>query len=199
MKSKTAHTRLDPRRPLVLDTRELGRRPGSMRRVRRVAPAPALLGTGLARVPEGSPLRLDLRLEAVMEGVLVTSTVRASLSGECARCLDPLGGEVEVGVQELYAYPDQHGGDEELPLLVEDLLDLEPALRDALVTELPLSPRCRPDCPGLCPDCGTRLADAGPGHAHHRADPRWAALSTLTDRSDVPDRTTPDSYPEEND
>lgn len=190
--TKTAHARLDPRRPLVLDTRELGRRPGSMRRVQRVAPAPGQLGTALVRVPEGSQLRLDLRLEAVMEGVLVTGTVRASLAGECARCLGPLGGEVEVELQELYAYPDQHGAsDEELPRLVEDLLDLEPELRDALVTDLPMSPHCREDCPGLCPDCGTRLADVGPGHAHRQVDLRWAALSALAGGSAQAGRSGP--------
>ena len=67
---------LDPRAPLVLDTRELGRRPGSQREVSRTVPAPADLGIEVLRVPEGSPVELDLRLEAVMEGVLVTGTAR---------------------------------------------------------------------------------------------------------------------------
>ena len=78
---------LDPRAPLVLDTRELGRRPGSQHQVSRSVPAPADLGIEVLRVPEGSPVELDLRLEAVMEGVLVTGTARAGLEGECVRCL----------------------------------------------------------------------------------------------------------------
>jgi uncharacterized protein len=80
-------TSLDPRAPLVLDTRELGRRPGSQHQVKRTVPAPADLGIEVLRVPEGSPVDLDLRLEAVMEGVLVTGSASAELAGECARCL----------------------------------------------------------------------------------------------------------------
>src|SRR3954463_4742666 len=80
--------RLDPRSPLVLDTRELGRRPGTMRKVRRTIDAPAGLGTDVIGVPEGSDLELDLRLEAVMEGILVSGTIRGGTVGECVRCLD---------------------------------------------------------------------------------------------------------------
>jgi uncharacterized protein len=70
-------------------------------------------------------------------------------------------------------------GDEER-YLDGDLLDLEPAFRDAVVLALPMSPRCRPDCPGLCAECGVPLAEAGPGHGHDDApDPRWAGLSKL--------------------
>ena len=58
----------------MLDTRELGRRPGSQRRVSFAAEAPAELGIEVLGVPEGSPVEFDLRLEAVMEGVLVTGT-----------------------------------------------------------------------------------------------------------------------------
>ena len=96
---------LDPRSPLVLDTHELGRRPGSMRTVQRTVPAPEDLGTDVIGIPTGSDLDLDLRLEAVMEGVLVSGTVRCRASGECVRCLDAIDQEVEVDVQELFAYP----------------------------------------------------------------------------------------------
>ena len=58
----------------MLDTRELGRRPGSQTQVTRTVPAPADLGIEVLRVPEGAPVELDLRLESVMEGVLVTGT-----------------------------------------------------------------------------------------------------------------------------
>ena len=89
----------------MLDTRELGRRPGSMRTLSRSVPAPAHLGVDVLGVPEGSPLELDLRLESVVEGVLVSGTVPATVSGECVRCLDPVTAPLEVDLQELYAYP----------------------------------------------------------------------------------------------
>jgi uncharacterized protein len=176
---------LDPRAPLVLDTRELGRRPGSQRHVERTVPAPADLGIEVLRVPEGSPVELDLRLEAVMEGVLVSGTAHAELQGECVRCLEPIVDEVDVELQELYVYedhalPPEEGDDDEVSVLQDDLVDLEPALRDAVVLALPFQPLCTDDCPGLCPDCGARLAD-DPDHSHEAPiDPRWAALTELS-------------------
>jgi uncharacterized protein len=173
---------LDPRAPLVLDTRELGRRPGSQREVSRSVPAPADLGIEVLRVPEGSQVDLDLRLEAVMEGVLVTGTARAVLEGECVRCLGSIADEIEVDLQELYVYDDldtDPDEDDEVSRLQDDLVDLEPLLRDAVVLALPFQPLCTPDCPGLCPECGARLAD-DPDHGHEeQTDPRWAALKEL--------------------
>src|SRR5690348_10103553 len=155
-----SRARLDPRRPLVLDVRELGRRPGSMKRVQREVPAPAGLELELARVAEGAPLEIDLRLESVVEGVLVSGTITAPVGGECGRCLDPVSQTLTVEIQELFAYPqsttDGTADDEEVRRLAGDLLDLEPVLRDAVVLGLPLSPLCRADCRGLCPSCGTR-------------------------------------------
>jgi DUF177 domain-containing protein len=174
----TPTARLDPRRPLVFNTRALSRRPGSMRTVIRTVAAPVGLGAGTARIPEGADLNLDVRLESVTEGVLVTVAVTAPVTGECARCLEPLAQTVDVGCQELFSY-DQDGGNarEDGYSLDGDLLDLEPALRDALVLALPLAPRCTDDCPGLCTECGVRLAQAGPEHRHDRViDPRWAGL-----------------------
>ena len=177
--------RLDPRSPLVVDTRELGRRPGTMRKVHRTIAAPAGLGTDVIRIPEGSDLELDLRLEAVMEGILVSGTIRGRTEGECVRCLDPVEDEIEADVQELFVYPGRtpEGEDEdELRELVDEMIDLEPVLYDTLVPALPFQPVCRDDCPGLCSECGARLADE-PGHTHEGADPRWAALQALLTES----------------
>jgi uncharacterized protein len=170
--------RVDPRGALVFDARTLG--PGSARSETRTAPAPADLGAGLVRVPEGADLELDVQLEGVTEGVLVSATVTAPLAGDCARCLEPFASAMQVRFQELFVYEAsaEDSGDllEEEYLLDGDKLELELALRDALVLELPLSPLCAPDCPGLCSECGARLAEAGPGHGHARQGSMWAAL-----------------------
>ncbi len=169
--------RPDPRSGLVLDTHDLVRRAGEMRSVRTAAEAPADLGIAVIGVPAGSPIELDLRLEAVVEGVLVTGTAVAPLAGECVRCLTGLTDEVEVDVTELYTYPESDASDEEASHLDGELIDLEPVLRDAIVLELPFQPVCRPDCRGLCPDCGLDLNTVAE-HSHEQAvDPRWAGLA----------------------
>jgi uncharacterized protein len=186
--SRRIAARLDRRSPLVIDTRELGRRPGSMRTLSRSFPAPGNLTVDVVGVPMGSPVDLDLRLESVMEGVLVSGTVRGEVTGECVRCLDPIASPLVVDIQELFAYPGQehHDDDEtELRQLEGDLLDLEPVLRDAVVLALPFQPVCRADCPGLCSQCGARLAD-DPGHGHEAVDDRWAALKALAKDTDEP-------------
>jgi uncharacterized protein len=191
-----------PRGALVFDMRALGRQAGSARTQQLTVPAPDDLRLELARVPVGADVHLDVRFEAVTEGVLVTGSATAPLAGECARCLAPLASTVTASFRELYLYRhdkhdkhDRHDSrewidedteqdDEELYRLDGDLLDLEPALRDAVVLALPMSPLCREDCPGLCVECGVPLADAGPDHGHEDApDPRWAGLKQFNDQA----------------
>jgi uncharacterized protein len=196
--------RPDPRSPLVFDTRTLGRQPGSARSESRVAPAPADLRVALAYVPVGSDVKLDVLLEAMSDGVLVTVEAAAPVTGECARCLEPVTSSVSVFFRELYEFGEdpavgcrsgqkgavgclsgqkgraRESDDADRRFLDGDLLDLEPALRDAMVLALPLAPLCSGDCEGLCPECGVRLAEAGPSHDHgDGVDPRWARLREL--------------------
>jgi len=175
---------LNPRAPLVLDTRDLPRSPGAMRVVERVVPAPKDLGLELIHVPAGADLALTLRMESVTEGVLVSAEIQAPLTGECGRCLREISDTVDVSFQELYAYADsttdETTEDDEVGRLQGDLLDLEPALRDAVVLALPSNPLCRTECPGLCSECGEPWDELPAGHSHRQVDPRWAALSNLT-------------------
>ncbi|MFF8608163.1 YceD family protein [Streptomyces sp. NPDC015346] len=185
-------TRLDHRNPLVFDTHELGRRPGALQRLSRSVSAPADFGVvGVVGVPEGAPVEIDLRLESVMEGVLVTGTARASAEGECVRCLEPVELELDVDFQEMFSYPDSDDrgrskaaaddeaeDDEDMIPLEDGMFDLEPVLRDAVVLALPMQPVCREDCAGLCSECGINLNDH-PDHHHDAVDMRWAALQGL--------------------
>jgi uncharacterized protein len=173
------HRPLDPRSGLVLDTHDLGRRAGAWQQVRSTAEAPADLGIGVIGVPPGSPVELDLRLESVIEGVLVTGTAAVLLRGECVRCLAEISAELEVDVQELFVYPESDATEEEASRLEGELIDLEPLLRDDVVLDLPFQPVCREDCAGLCAECGADLNDR-PDHTHGDvADPRWDALRNL--------------------
>jgi len=172
------------------DMRVLGRGPGEFRDEKRTASAPEGLGSGLVLVPAGGDVELDLRFEAVSEGVLVTGSAIAPMTGECARCLDPVAATVEVSFQELYRYqpdPGESEDDGEERFLDGDFLDLGPAFRDAAVLALPLSPLCSEDCAGLCVQCGVKLAEAGPDHGHgDRVDPRWGALAQINLDQDSP-------------
>jgi uncharacterized protein len=188
---------VDTRSPYVFDLREVGRRPGAMREYRRRGPAPAGLGTDVIGVPEGAPLVVDVRLESVTEGVLVTGTVsgdRGTLRGECARCLDPIADTLVVDFCELFAYPnsvtEETTSEDEIHRIEGDHLDIEPVVRDAVVLGLPWTPLCRPDCPGLCSDCGERLADLPADHQHDLLDPRWAALAAFAQPAPADDRST---------
>jgi len=179
-----------PRSPFVFDLRELGRRAGTLKEYRRSVPAPADLGLDLIGVPEGAPLDLELRLESVTEGVLITGTVKAPLTGQCGRCLEPVSDEMVVDVCELFAYEDSATDEtteqDEVHRVDGERIDAEPVVRDAVVLALPWTPLCRPDCAGLCPDCGQRLDDLPADHAHEVLDPRWAALAGFaSEKSDA--------------
>ena len=164
-----------------------------MQEVSLTVPAPEGIGIMSVGVPEGSEVELHVRLESVIDGVLVSGTAQVQLLGECSRCLDSITDELEVDLQEFYAYEatDERGrvirrttpesdadADDEQRRLVGDDLDLEPVLRDTVVLDLPLAPVCRDDCPGLCSLCGLRLEE-DPTHHHDVIDPRWAALGSL--------------------
>ncbi|WP_334025554.1 DUF177 domain-containing protein [Nocardia terpenica] len=172
----------------VLDTRSLGRAPGSMREVHRIVTAPERIGLDLVAVPVGAEVDLALTLQSVSEGVLVTGTVSAPLAGECSRCLEPFTDTVDLRLTELFAYPDsateQTTEEDEIHRLVDDMIDLEPVIIDGVGLELPLQPLCEPDCVGLCPECGVRMAVAGSDHKHEILDPRWAGLANFA--ADIP-------------
>jgi uncharacterized protein len=174
---------VNPGAPLVLDVSRLGRRPGALMTVDRTVPSPARIGLELIGIEPGAELDLDLRLESVSEGVLVSGTVRAPTAGECSRCLAPISGDVEITLTELFAYPDSlteaTTEDGDIALVVDYTVDLEQPIRDAVGLALPFAPVCSPDCPGLCTQCGIALATAEPGHRHEQIDPRWAKLAEL--------------------
>lgn len=168
--------------PLIIGTHDLARRPGAMRTLDLEVPAPAALSIEVIGVPEGAPVQLGLRLESVLEGVLVTAEVHAPLVGECVRCLGEVTDTVDVSFSELYAYPgaiEIHPDDEEaedIAAMEGDAVNLEQAVRDAVVLALPFQPYCREDCRGLCPDCGINLNEAPADHTHDHIDIRWASL-----------------------
>ena len=159
----------------VINTIELSRSPGAERDFQIDVPAPADFQVGVLQVPEGSPIKVKVLLESVIEGIFVSGEVTANFVGECSRCLSEIAFTTEESFAELYVYEQQ---DDELALAGESL-DLEPVIRDTLLAGIPINPLCKPDCLGLCVECGANLNDE-PNH-HHDApiDPRWSGLESL--------------------
>ena len=201
--ASTGHRPADRRssaNPWRIDLRELGRRAGSLQELERTAPAPADWRVELIGVPEGAEIALRLRLESVMEGVLVSGELDVPVVGSCARCLEPIEDTLSLDVQELFAYEgsttEETSEEDEVRRVEGDHLDLEPLVRDTVVLSLPLAPVCTEDCAGLCVDCGQRLDDLPADHAHEVLDPRWAGLTErFASSSGTPDETP---TPEEN-
>ena len=174
--------------PFQFSARDIARRPGTQRLDSRTFPAPAVLGTDVIGVPAGADVTLDLSFESVQEGIWVSGTVTATAKGECGRCLDEVRLDVAAPIQGLFEYPDvrSESEDEDSADVFEfdgENLELEELVRDAVVTNLPFTPLCGPNCPGLCDQCGARLAD-DPDHAHEVLDPRWTALQSFVDEKE---------------
>lgn len=152
---------------------------------------------------EGRRLDLPVRLEPLSLGgqdyAVAPDTVEARLDvsrpssgwafrlrfplrveGPCMRCLEGAALEAEVDAREV---AQENTDDEELrsPYVVDDELDLGRWAHDAAVLAIPAQFLCRPDCAGLCPECGESLNDAGPADHEHGGgeDPRWAKLREL--------------------
>lgn len=169
---------------LTLSVAEIIGRPGEYRDVVITEPLRDVR-TALARLGD-EPVTCTLRLESVIEGVLVTGEVRGPAVFQCARCLREFPAEATQQVIELFVMPGRDAPATEDAYPVKGLeIDLEPMLRDVVTLALPLKPLCRPECRGLCPRCGQDL-NAGPcGCGDDDTDPRWAALDEIRARLDA--------------
>ena len=153
---------------------DLMHRPGAMREREIDASATEAFGNAVIGVKKGAAIHVDARLESLHDGILVTAIADAFVEGECTRCLDPIADTLRVDIAELFAYSFDEAFDY---AVVDDHVDLEPLVRDAVVLALPFQPVCRPDCPGLDPETGEKLANDPDRKPAERIDPRWAALA----------------------
>lgn len=170
----------DEKKPWVVLVTELIGRPGASEQLEVTWPAPAELAVPLLGVEKNSAMQVDIRLDSVHEGILVSGTVEGTLTGQCSRCLDPITDTITIDIQELFQIEfDPMQEEDEQHMVEHGLVNVEPIMRDALISALPFQPRCSPDCEGLCDQCGVRLEEAGPDHYHEQLDPRWAALANL--------------------
>jgi uncharacterized protein len=168
--------------PFVVPIADLRRRVGTWRELRRsidVGAAEWPESVAGTTVPDDGEMDVDLVIESVLEGVMVTGKLRAPWRADCRRCLEPVDGHVQVEVKELF---EAHPTLGETYLLEGDHIDIEPLVRDAVLLALPLSVLCDPDCagpdPGRFPAAVDSEPEPGPDPTPP-ADPRWAALEDL--------------------
>ncbi len=162
---------------LKVSVSEILGRPAAYRDIERRAVV-AGVESAVARLTD-DPVEARLRLESVVEGVLVTGEVTAGLTLECARCLKDFESHIGMEVCELFATGE--APDDAYRIRGEEL-DLEPLLRDVLGLGLPFNPLCRPDCKGLCAQCGKDLNTGPCDCTTDERDPRWAALDAVAER-----------------
>ena len=174
--------------PLVLSLADLPRAAGSVRDRSVEWAAPADLGTPSMGVEEGAPIPVGVELTSIDDGVVVHLTTAEDLVGERVRCLDPVRVHHDVSSAEVYVEPGSAaaaeadggpGADALNEIGPRDTIDIEPQLRDAIVTLVDARPLCRPDCPGLCDVCGRKWDELPPDHSHFQVDPRLAPLAAL--------------------
>jgi len=168
--------------PFVVAVAVLRKHPGTRRRLD-VVGLIADLDVSNSRVEPGSAVELDVVLESVLGGVVVTGTVSAQWEGECRRCLETATGRLVARVREVYT---DHADPEIEYAMTDDWLDLEPLAHDACILELPLAPLCGPDCLGLCPECGVNRNHES-CTCTEKTDPRWAGLAGLGAAEAIPE------------
>ena len=122
-------------------------------------------------------IRGPLRLSRTKEGILVQGTLHVGLDDECYRCLDAIERDVTLSIEELFAYPPSR--DVEFSLTDDGILDLAPLVREEALIAASTGALCKPDCKGLCPDCGVNLNYTQCSCHEEKIDPRLATLKEL--------------------
>lgn len=146
------------------------------------------LGTEIMRVPDGHLVPVDITASSLADGVLFHANADTHCEGACVRCLDPVTFTFPVTIDEMFFTPEaiarirKDDGEEaakDLRVLDGNDIELEPLLRDAIVTEMPFTPLCSRDCEGLCDVCGEKWRDLPDDHKHEMLDPRFAKLANF--------------------
>ena len=149
----------------------------------------ALGGAELVRV---GPVRCEGKVSAASPGFLLRGRLSYEQELSCFRCLRPVVEPVSSRLEILALVEEaKPAGDRELEEgelgvlhLEEPILDTEPLITEQLQLNVPMKPLCRPECEGLCSQCGTDLNE-GPCSCEPEEDPRWAALKALKKRSET--------------
>jgi len=122
----------------------------------------------------------NIRATRVQDGLLVQGTVESQLRLECVRCLETFALPIALDLEETFRLPGvTPKADTPYAVSASGWLDLTPLLREQGWLSIPMKPLCRPDCKGLCPQCGANRSLAPCTCESTRVDPRLEALREL--------------------
>jgi len=169
-----------PQRALLVNAADLLRRPGSERLIQ-ISLTAADLGLDDERFASDDLIAVDLQLESMSDGIVVAGTIDIPWHGVCRRCLRTLAEHTVSEVDELYQTVVT---DPDAFQIVGDQLDLLPMVRELALLDAPWSPLCRPDCAGLCPDCGIDLNTGTCDCEEPRQPSPWDVLDDLKSQLD---------------
>lgn len=169
-----------------LSIADLPTQPGHTRTYQLALIAGNDLATEAMAVREGDSVPVGITAQSMPDGVLLSVHADVNCTGVCVRCLDPVEFTFPVEIDEMFFTPEaiarmrkEEGDDavEDLQVLDSHSIELEPLLRDAIVTQFPFTPLCSKDCRGLCDVCGEKWQDLPDDHKHEVIDPRFAKLA----------------------
>ena len=188
--------------PWAVSVAQVASRPGQSKEIDATFPAPSGIGDEIVGVDEGADVAVVGSFDSIVDGLILNARISAPVHAECTRCLKPIDEDWPVDVTVFFPYEsgqDKANGkggkskkDDEIDIIAgedesEDtypllengaFADIEAMIRDTLVESLPLQPLCRPDCRGLCSQCGADLNE-DPDHHHDVTDIRFAGLAGL--------------------
>jgi uncharacterized protein len=98
------------------------------------------------------------------QGLLVQGKFSGQTSLQCGRCLQDYEHSLYWDLTELYAFNSKSVTDSGLIVPDDAQIDLAPLVREYALLEIPISPVCKPNCRGLCPECGQNLNEQDCGH-----------------------------------
>lgn len=131
-----------------------------------------------------SPLAGTFTATRTSEGIYLSGTLNSSVVSQCVRCLEEATVPINMKMDDLFYYPAHTAPEGEYAIGDDGYIDLAPLVRELSVLETPIQPICRPDCQGLCLECGQNLNEADCGCEPNPIDPRLSALQQLLNSKD---------------
>ena len=150
---------------------------------------PDELGSFDERVSVVEPVKVSGSVRVTAAEVLVNGHIETRARVECDRCLQPVELQVKTDFDLQYITGGAYESSDAAELNQEDLtvsvfdgetIDVDEIVKEQILLAVPTRMLCRPDCKGICPDCGIDRNTGDCACGNEEVDPRWAALKNLT-------------------